>query len=157
MSCYKDNRESCGTVVSSSCVNYTGEIDLESLKDQCPINLNDVLEELLSLVAELQKGTDVKDLDLSCLAGSAFPSTLTSAELLKLLLDKICEILLEIEDLKAQVANPLTAVVTIDLSCFSDNPCYADKQEYTVFEIITILVSELCNLKTKYDVLLQSL
>lgn len=154
---YKDNRENCASVVASSCISYTGEIDIESLKDKCPLNLNDIVEELLKLIKEIQEGVDVKDLDLSCLEECVLTNDLTIANLLKIIVTKLCKTMEDITKLQEHAQNPLNSTITIDLSCFSTNPCYSNKQEYTLFEVITLLISELCTLKNKYDVLLQSM
>lgn len=143
-----DNRDTCGTITMSSCVPYTGpeltSIDNENLP--CNPNINDIVKELDSVVKDIQTAIDITDLDKQCLEECNCNDN-TIKDVFELIIKKLCEV---IERVKTLEAVDISATkFRVDLQCF-DNPCFnASDSEYSLLEIISLLLTELCTLKNQ--------
>lgn len=144
----KDNRDTCGTIVMSSCVPYTGEellsFDNENLP--CNPNINDIVKELDSVVKTIQESINITELDKACLEECACGDK-SIKEVFELIILKLCDV---IERVKVLENVDLGAVkFNVNLQCF-DNPCFnASDNQYSLLEIISLLLTELCTLKNQ--------
>jgi hypothetical protein len=143
-----DNRDTCGTITMSSCVPYTGE-DLTSIDNEnlpCNPNINDIVKEIDIVIKDIQTAINVTDLDLSCL-DSCICKDLSIKELFELLKTKLCELTDRVKILEA--VDISTTKFKVDLQCFN-NPCFnSSDNEYSLLEIISLLLTELCTLKNQ--------
>lgn len=145
-----DKRDNCGTTVSSSCVPYTGS-DLSSFdKEQLPCNpnLNDIVKELDSIIVTLKNATSITDVSVECL-DNCNCETLTIKSLFEIIISKLCDTIEKVKILETSYSNIGMAEINVDLSCF-DNPCFnSQSNNHTILEILTLLLTEVCTLKTK--------
>lgn len=141
-----DKRYNCGTTVASACVPYTGpeldNIDEETLP--CNPNINDIIEDLDGVITTIKTAINVEGIDVSCL-DNCVCTDLTIKQLFELIIEKLCDIIVRVKTLED--ADISATKFTVDLSCFA-NPCFnSSSNEYSLIEIINLLLTELCNLK----------
>lgn len=143
---YNDNRDSCGKVLPSSCVPYTGYIG-DSIKDsfKCKPNINDLFKKLQDLIDEIKKSLgDNSELDLNCIKDD-LNKDFSQQELNQAVLNKLCELENSINNNTLDVS---TAKIVISLLCLEDPSCDT-KSSYTVRELFTKLISAYCDLLTR--------
>jgi hypothetical protein len=145
-----DNRNTCGTVVASACVPYTGSdltsFDVDNLP--CNPNINDIFKELDVLIKNLKEEVSVENVELGCLENCNC-SVNRIDELFNLIISKICLLQESVTALNEKYDNIGLAKVVVDLACFN-NPCFnASNNEHTILEILMLLLSEVCQLKNK--------
>lgn len=143
-----DKRNTCGTTVASACVPYTGpeldNVDYDTLP--CNPNINDIVEDLDGVITSIKTAINIEGLELKCLEDCNC-GDLTIKETFQIIINKLCEIVDRVKSLEDQMANISTTKFTVDLSCFA-NPCFnSATNEYSLLEIINLLLTELCNLK----------
>lgn len=143
-----DKRYNCGTTVASACVPYTGpeldNIDEDTLP--CNPNINDIIEDLDAVITTIKTAIDINGLSVDCL-DNCVCDALTIKSTFEILIAQLCALIARVVTLESQVANIGTLKFQADLSCFA-NPCFnSSTNEYTLIEIINLLLTELCNLK----------
>lgn len=141
---YTDNRESCGNVLSSSCVPYTGYIS-DTIKDdfKCKPNINDVFKRIQELLDEIKESLgDNTKLKLLCLEGQ-INEEFSQKDLNQQLINKICE--LEGLISNNNEINPELIKITINLLCLQDPSC-DPKEQYSIVELFQKLIVAHCNL-----------
>ncbi len=145
MSCqeYKDNRETCGQLTSSSCVAYMGYI-ADWIKDdlQCKPNINDmfkVFQDKYGLF--ISQFGDITTLDIKCLRDTLI-GEITQSSINQYFVDEMCELkrLIRVSEVDA---NELK--INVNLLCLEDEGC-EQKTEYLITEEITKLVTKYCDL-----------
>ena len=142
-----DNRETCGTLLPSSCIPYTGVVN-ESVQEGLPCrpNINDVIKNIQNLIDGIKASLgDNTTLDENCLTFN--PSSVTQAGLNQIFIDEICSLKEAVAALQEPV-DPDTLMVAINLLCLIDPSC--DPQtEYSLTEILVKLVTAYCDLLTR--------
>lgn len=147
MSTSYDNRETCGTLLPSSCIPYTGQVNT-SIEDNLPCrpNINDILKNIQNLIDKINNSLgDNTTLDPTCLTFT--PSTVTQVQLNQLLITEICELKTAVQALQ-QPIDPDTINIAINLLCLVDPGC-TPQTEYTLTEILVKLVTAYCDLLTR--------
>lgn len=143
----KDNRESCGTLVPSSCVPHTGYVS-ELIKDSVPCrpNINDINERLQKLIEEIKENLgDNKTLKTKCTDLDA--QKVKQVELNQKFIDLICDLLDWKNNLDLTV-HPDKVDIPIDLSCLGDTNC-EPKATYTLLDVLRRFLVVLCNHSTR--------
>lgn len=138
-----DNRESCGTLVPSSCVPHTGYIS-PLIKDNIPCrpNINDINEKIQKLIEEIKESLgDNKTLDTKCTNLDA--QKVKQVELNQKFIDLICELLDWKNNLDLTV-HPEDIDIPIDLSCLGDTNCEPNAT-YTLLDVLQRFLVTLCN------------
>lgn len=137
-----DNRETCTSLLPSSCIPYTGVIS-DNIKDklpECRPNINDVLkgvQERLDRLIYLFGETK----NVECIGS-------TTGDFIQSDINEY--VLSEIKKLKCYLnetgtINPESIKIAIDLLCFNDPDCFA-KTEFSIQEVFEKLVSGYCDL-----------
>lgn len=145
------SRYSCGSIIPSECVPYTGK-KLKFLADDaqpaCDANINDVFDKLSIAIDSLNKTIDVSSINKQCLV---VPTGTNIKGLAQIQIDKICAIDAKIEALKTQVNSSILgeSLVTVDLKCLSSaaSPCQVSTNTYKLNAILSILAVEICAIK----------
>jgi len=147
---------SCGSIIPSSCVPYTGS-KLKFLSDdeqpECDDNINDVITKIGDAIDAIKKATDVATHSMPCV-------TLSSAKTVSTVLqdhsDKICALNASISALAEQLAsfNAATELVTIDLGCLSAgaSPCEVNTNTYTIISLLNLFKTEICAIKSNLGI-----
>jgi hypothetical protein len=141
----------CGQILPSGCVIYTGEfpdfIDEEEL--DCDLNLDEVLKLHGEKIDLLLAGNDFTQLDKKCLDFT--PATVTAKQLHQVEINKICDLADQLEDLEALLTglNIGAQLITIDLDCLTPvaSPCAQGVNTYTLLSILQIFRAEICAIK----------
>jgi hypothetical protein len=149
-------RYTCGTIVPSSCVPYTG-VKLPFLSDaeqpECDANLDEVLELFGKAVDALKKATDTSTHNTNCLSVTGDKNVKT---ILQAQTDKICALNASITAIQQQVAGLDISddLITIDLGCLSSaaSACQTGTNKYSLLSILTLFKSEICAIKTKLGI-----
>ena len=144
-------KNTCGNLIASSCVPFTGKDLTFKVKDpqlECDANMDDVIEKISIAIDDLQKATDVSLVVSDCFTVST-PTTITSyANNIK---DKLCALDAQLQALVQQVANQniATELINIDLGCLAPAaaPCQVSTNMYTLISILTLYKSEICAIK----------
>lgn len=142
-----DNRETCTTLLPSSCIPYTGYISPSIEADiKCRPNINDIIKAIQDLIDKIKAGLgDNTTLDEKCL--SFDPATVTQSQLNQIFITELCTIKDLIADLPTTV-DPNTINIAINLLCLIDPLC-TPQTTYTLTEILIKLVTAYCNLLTR--------
>lgn len=143
----KDNRQMCASATPSACVVYTGpvltQIDFDSLP--CNANINDIIFKLDEVLLGIQSAINIEGVTLTCL-DSCYCGPISIKVLFETIIAKLCEAIEDIKDLRSQLDNIGTTKFHIDLGDLG-TPCVNSTNEYSLLEILSILVSEIKNLK----------
>lgn len=147
-----DNRETCTTLTTSSCVPYTGAInedvttELQTIAPCGRPNINDIIKSLQSIIDKLKATIgNNKTLTTQCLTFT--PSTVTQKELNQLFINELCTLKSSIENLQPTV-DPETFMVAINLLCLETDGC-DPQNEYSLQVILEKLITNYCNLLTR--------
>lgn len=149
-----DNRETCTTLIPSSCVPYTGFVS-DNIKEELPCrpNVNDVLKSVQELVDKIKKGLgDNTKLNRDCLSFN--PETVTQEQLNGLFINELCA-LRENYECSSQI-DVGSLALAVNILCLEDPTC-TPKQIYTVQELFNKLIAAYCNLLTRVQAIEQLL
>jgi hypothetical protein len=146
-------RYSCGTIVPSQCVPYTGK-DLSFLttdqQPDCDANIDDVFDLISTAILNIQTAINLTNLNNQCLTG--VPTDVDVKGMFQIEIDKICGIDAALTALTTIVNawNISTQLVNIDLQCLSAAaaPCQVGTNTYTLISILNLFRSEICTIKT---------
>lgn len=144
-----DKRDTCGTIVSSSCVPYTGEIPSIIDEDNLPCipNINDVILEMSDVIKEIKDYTSLTGINTLCLDDCNCDEDNSHLIILQGILTKLCDLIDRVKALEE--ANVLATKFNINLSCFN-SPCINNSSnEHSLLDIISLFASELCILKNQ--------
>lgn len=138
----------CGTILSSHCVDYTGQ-DLKSLDkgvDQCSQSVTDVIENIDTELKKIKDGIDVKKLTRLCI--DSIDKEDSFVIVVNKLIKVICDLKEEVEELKTNTQNidVLAQVISLDSSCLSDAHCGTDS---TLRTLLIKIIAELCFVKAQ--------
>ena len=140
-----DNRETCTTLLPSSCIPYVGYISPSIQEDiTCRPNINDIIKALQELIVKSSLG-DNTTLTNECLTFT--PATVTQSQLNQIFITELCNIKQQLADLPTTI-DPNTINIAIDLLCLIDPSC-TPQTTYTLTEILIKLVTAYCNLLTR--------
>lgn len=150
------SKHTCGTIIPSSCVPYTGkDLKFLSTEDQpaCDANIDEVIEKISIAIDTLQDATDVTDYDLDCVehpVGNKTIVTISQAQN-----EKICALQAQLTALQSQFAayDIGTEQITVDLGCLASAaaPCQVSTNTYTLASIITLFANEICAIKDELN------
>jgi hypothetical protein len=143
---------SCGTIIPSGCVPFTGK-KLNFLPDNqqpaCDANINDVIEKVDAALDSIQKAIDVSLHSFDC---GTLQSPKTAAKVLQAHADKICALAASVTALQSIIANENIANehVTINLGTLAAaaSPCQVGTNTYTLISVLNLLVSQIISIKT---------
>lgn len=144
----KDSRHTCGTVMSSACVSYTGQfpkfVNQEDLA--CTSNINDIFKLFGDRMDVLIADTNMKTLNPRCLGFDV--SDITPVKLADIQNIAICDLKTTVADLKNTVDNLNIGaeLITIDLKCLAPNgaACEVAPNTYSLTSILNIIIDQLC-------------
>ena len=142
-----DNRETCGTLLPSSCIPYTGVIN-DSIKEGIPCrpNINDIIKNIQNLIDHIKLGLgDNTTLDPKCLTFD--PSYATQSAINQSIITELCSIKDQVIELQKPI-DPDTLMIAINLLCLIDPSC-TPQTEYSLTEILVKLVTAYCDLLTR--------
>ena len=147
-------RYSCGTIVPSQCVPFTGKKPAFVKGDvDCDANLNDIIDLIGNAIDKLQNATDVSAINKRCLE---LPAGSDLKALTQVSIDKICGVEASLNALKTAFENLKIGneKITIDLKCLKSvaAPCESGTNTYTLSAILNTLVNEICNIKTLLEI-----
>lgn len=148
-----NRKYTCGTILPSGCVLYTGNfpdfIDSENL--DCDLNLDDILEQYGTQLDSILASLDFTGLDKKCYDFT--PATVKAKELHQLHINKVCDLEDRLDDLETLVTelNIGSKLITIDLDCLTPAaaPCAQGTNTYSLLSILQILVNEICEIKSQ--------
>lgn len=133
-----DNRDTCGLLVPSSCIPYTGYISNNIKSDVvCRPNINDILKQLQDLVDSIKITSD------------------ENATAIAQINTTIATINAQIATLQADI-DPNLINLAVNLLCMQ-NPSCEPKTTYTLPEVITALITNYCSLLTRVQTIEQTL
>jgi hypothetical protein len=143
----------CGTIVPSSCVPYTGK-KLAFLEDaaqpECDANINDVVDKIGAAIKDLKDTIGTAEHDLYC---SNYTITDTSVKgLLQAHADKICSIDNYAQNIQntlneLNVGNYLVSLNLGDLASAASS-CEVQINTYQLISVLSLLVAEINAIKT---------
>lgn len=147
--CKKSNIN-CGTVISSHCVDYTGE-DLTSLDkgvDQCDLSVSEVIENFDIELKKVKDGLDTKKLVRLCI--SSIDKEDTPIIIINKLISEICSLNKDLKEVKSKYEelDILASSVNIDSDCLSNVYCASDG---TLKSLLTKMIGEICQLKSQVN------
>lgn len=133
----------CGTILSSHCVDYTGN-DLKSLEkgvDQCGSSVTDVIELIDGELKKTKDSIDTKKISKLCIDTIEKEDNLV--QVTNKLIEKICDQDEHIKTLEEKLANLdiLSLIVSLDSGCLDSVGCSTDS---TLKSFLVKLVSKLC-------------
>jgi len=146
-------RYSCGNIIPSECVPYTGK-DLVFLTTEqqpdCDANVNDIVDLISQAILNIQTAINVTNLNNQCL--TTVPIDVDVKGLFQIHTDKICGLDAALTALTSTVNawNIATQLLTIDLQCLSASaaPCQVGTNTYSLISILNLFRSEICTIKT---------
>ena len=140
----------CGTILSSHCVEYTGDelLSLDKGVDQCNLSITEVVENVDKELKRVKDGLDTKKLTRLCLDTISKDDTVII--IINKLISKICDLQEEINELKTNSTEMdiLSSVINLDSNCLSDAHCSTDS---TLKTLLMKMISELCYLKAQVN------
>lgn len=143
----KDSRVNCSDKISSTCVPYNGKVS-PLIKDliPCDPNVNDVLEQVQTLIEKIKKGLgDNTYLDKKCLSYN--PLTVTQKDLNQEFTNDICALRTAVSGLSTAI-DASTFMIAIDLLCLTNVTC-AIPTTYSLLDILERILVKLCDHETR--------
>lgn len=145
-------RYSCGNIVPSQCVPYTGK-DLAFLttdeQPDCDANIDDVFDLVSTAILNIQTAINLTNLNNQCLTG--VPTNVDVKGMFQIHTDFICGLDAALSALTTIVNawNISTQLVVIDLQCLSSAaaPCQVGTNTYSLISILNLFRSEICTIK----------
>lgn len=146
----KNSSDSCGIILSSNCVDYSGQ-ELKSIGkevDQCNLTVSDVAELIDKELKKLKDGLDTKKIAKLCI--NSIDKEDTIVLVINKLITEICSLTKELEDTKQSLKeiDVLSSIVDIDSNCLSGTHCSTDP---TLRSLLIKIISELCLLKSQVN------
>lgn len=144
----------CGTVLASSCVHYTGkDFTFNKPADalECNASVSDAFELVDKYLKPLVDGNDFTGLDKDCLDFD--PLTIDAKGLHQLEITEICLLKSQLTALQTQFndLNIGTEVIAINLQCLTPDaaPCAVSPGQYQLIAVLNVIVSKICELETR--------
>lgn len=145
-------RYSCGNIIPSQCVPYTGK-DLVFLttdeQPDCDANIDDVFSLISTAILNIQTAINLTTLNNQCLIG--VPTDVDVKGMFQIQTDKICGMDAALTALTTIVNNwnISTQLINIDLQCLSTAaaPCQVGSNTYTLISLLNLYRSEICAIK----------
>jgi len=145
----EDKKVHCGTSVPSSCVPWQNDaLTSVDMSDTCDPSIGEVVLKIDEALKLLQDSLDTTKINGDCTAISKEEVVLKSKkwyEITNLIIAAVCELKTRLDN-QTSVFNEK---ITFDISCLGNNPCGFTGNQFTVIEILQLLVLEVCNLKNK--------
>lgn len=140
MGCCRENKFTCGNIVSDSCVKYGGMIpDHSKLDTECDISLREILEEVCVEQEKIHDSIDLKDLGKNCLSYDQAKSYLRVNEVLLAMEQKICELN---KGGNSNVSNTSLDLSKLDLKCLSSD-CV--RKPNSIISVIQMIIDQVCD------------
>jgi len=147
---------SCGNILPSSCIPFTGkDLKFLSVDEQpaCDADINDVFDKIAIAIDNLNQATDMATQTLTC---GTLPTTKTVKTILQAHADKICALSATVTALQTQLnsLNVANELITIDLGCLAPSaaPCQQGTNTYSLISILTLFKNEICAIKTELGI-----
>lgn len=147
-------KSSCGTILASSCVHYTGkDFTFNKPEDalECNASASDAFELIDKYLKPLVDGNDFTELDKDCLDFD--PLTIDAKGLHQLEITEICLLKGQVEALTTQLneLNIGDEILTLNLQCMTPDaaPCAEGVNQYQLDTILTTLVAKICDHETR--------
>ncbi len=145
-------RYSCGTIVPSNCVPWTGG-DLSFLTDDqqpdCDANISDVVALISTAIQNIQTAINLTNLNNQCLTN--VPTDVDVKGFFQIQTNEICALAAALTALQETVAswNVATQLITINLGCLASAaaPCQTGTNTYQLISILSLFASEICTIK----------
>lgn len=154
-----DRRSTCGQVLPSACVPYTGD-KLAFLDEEnelaCDANINDVFYKIDEALEKLVAGNDFTNLVAGCLTFT--PATVTPAQLHAVQIAAICDHKARLTTLEDRLNNLQiqNEIVTINLpACLKPAAaaCAVGVNSYQLSALLILFANKLCDLETRLSTL----
>lgn len=142
-----DPRKTCGLIVPSSCVPFTGTKPafVEEEDFPCDVNVTDIIVLADAEIDKINTTLDLTELAKGCLDFD--PLTVQVNELHQVEIDEICALRAELTTLQDTI-NDLdigAELVTVDLGAMTplSNPCSVTTNQYTLFYVLQAFADKL--------------
>lgn len=150
INCNRSN--TCGPLISSSCVDYNGPLDDTVIKEDdlcCNPSIDDVFVLISKKIENILDKIDLSDFNKNCLIFDK--NTQDPKELWQEQTDVLCTVKSDLASLKTKVdgLNASNLNVTIDLGCLTSEAslCVTSPNTYTIYAILNLFKNEICSLK----------
>lgn len=150
-------RFSCGTIVPSQCVPYTGKDIAFLTTDQqpdCDASIDEVFDLVSTAILNIQTAINLTNLNNQCLVG--VPTDVDVKGMFQIQTNKICGLDAALTALTSIVNswNVSSQLVTIDLQCLSTAaaPCQTGTNTYSLISILNLFRSEICLIKANLGI-----
>lgn len=147
-----NRKNTCGPLLSSSCVDYNGPLDEIVITDDelcCNPSIDDVFVLISKKIQSVLDKIDLSEFNKSCLTFDR--ATQDPKELWQEQTNILCEVKSGLATLKTKVdgLNASNLNVTIDLGCLTSpaSLCVISPQTYTIYSILNLFKNEICSLK----------
>ena len=149
INCNRNN--TCGPILSSSCVDYNGPTNSIIKEDElcCNPSIDDVFVLISTKIQSIFDKIDLSTFNKQCLD---FDKTKESPkDLWQKQTNLLCSLSSDLTDLKTKVdgLNASNLYVTMDLGCLTPtaSPCAVATNKYSIYSILNIFKNEICSLK----------
>jgi hypothetical protein len=141
-----DNRETCGSIIPSGCIGYTGYIST-TIADSLPCrpNINDIVKKLQELVDQINVTIGDNSTLENCLGIDS--ENFVQSDFNEAVAAEICALKALLTGVDADI-DPNSIKLAVDLLCLLDPTC-TPQVTYTLVEVINKLVTKVCNLETR--------
>lgn len=149
INCNRNN--TCGQILSSSCVDYNGPTNQVIKQDElcCNPSIDDVFILISNKIQEINNKIDLSTFNKKCLSFDKNTQSLKDLEQQQT--DLLCTLKSELEALTLKVngLNASNLTVTLDLGCLKPvaSPCLLSTDTYTIYSVLNIFKNEICSLK----------
>lgn len=145
--------DTCGTIVSSACVNWTGDISdfpcITVPNGFCIDSLDDLLTLFGNEICSLNSQIDLSKLDPNCLTLTT-PYTINSV--VQQLVNSFCPIITQVNTITTELTNILTIPFSPSLltwgPCFSFGPCSDVSEMDNLLNVLNQLIDKICSVST---------
>lgn len=146
-------RYTCGQMIPSSCVPYTGK-DLKFLSEEeqvsCDANMDEVIDKISIAIDSIKKATDVSSYTYDCLGTISNP---TITKISQAQTYKLCALQASLESLQQQFAelNIGSELITIDLGSLGGavSACQVSANTYSLISVLNLFKNEIIAIKSE--------
>lgn len=146
------NKKNCSTVLSSSCLNWSGyklkSFDISS--NNCQLNIDDIILNIDDLLYKINQSVNVDDLNKNCLL---VEDTTKLSSYVKALIKDYCILKQEFNTLKSEFDNLdiFSKELNIDINCVTNSNNCGTGNVHKLSSLIKTLFDELCVIKNKIN------
>lgn len=141
MGCGNKTKETCGDVVYATCVDYEGDLGVNTkIVDDC-VTIEETTEDLYSITDDIILDLDTSELGELCLTYPLIEGTVRPKSVLKVHETEICQLKEDLEAL-GDLENLDITSWDIDFECLSDQ---CENPITTLGGLLQALVTQSCN------------